>query len=255
LVGLDGAAQQPPRADDVLLADILGERARAHARRQRRAARHRQTAGGVVDVALRGKGMRVEQGELRTPQPIVDGAAVQRCRVSLDARLERLNHTDRVENRQTNVRLRQIGDAVEAVGRLLRVVVLDDALFGLADRVLDLRQIAVEKVHLARRGGNPRAAVDPRTPLIEIRHSRRLDGHGLGNAGNVVDTKRRRGIVVDAQIDVRIGARRATRIRPTQHNSRHTGRRRQRIDEVEHDAPLVSRQCFRQRHRQSPAPA
>ena len=38
LVGLDGAAQQPPRPDDVLLADVLVQRARAHARGQRRVA-------------------------------------------------------------------------------------------------------------------------------------------------------------------------------------------------------------------------
>ena len=35
LVGLDGAAQEPARADDVLLADELVQRARPHARRQR----------------------------------------------------------------------------------------------------------------------------------------------------------------------------------------------------------------------------
>ena len=36
MVGLDGAAQQPARPDDMLLADELVQRARAHPRRQRR---------------------------------------------------------------------------------------------------------------------------------------------------------------------------------------------------------------------------
>ncbi len=36
MVGLNGAAQQATRADDVLLANVLVKRARAHARGQRR---------------------------------------------------------------------------------------------------------------------------------------------------------------------------------------------------------------------------
>ncbi|MEI2776444.1 MAG: hypothetical protein V9G19_10830 [Tetrasphaera sp.] len=50
LVGLDGAAQQPPRADDVLLADVLGQSARAHACSQRRILLHPFSVGLVEEV-------------------------------------------------------------------------------------------------------------------------------------------------------------------------------------------------------------
>ena len=50
LVGLDGAAQEPPGPDDVLLADELVEGARAHARGQRRLALDQFLAAGVKQV-------------------------------------------------------------------------------------------------------------------------------------------------------------------------------------------------------------
>ena len=52
LVRLDGPAQQAARADDVLLADELVQRARPHPRRQRRLLLGQFLAPGVKEILL-----------------------------------------------------------------------------------------------------------------------------------------------------------------------------------------------------------
>ncbi len=56
LVGLDGAAQQPARADDVLLADELVQGARAHARGEGRLLLGQFLAAGIEEIGIGGFG-------------------------------------------------------------------------------------------------------------------------------------------------------------------------------------------------------
>ena len=67
------------------------------------------------------------------------------------------------------MRLSQVYHAVKPIGRLLVVIVVDNAPLGFCDCPLDLIQAAVKKIDLALLGVDPGTSVDPGSPFIEAR--------------------------------------------------------------------------------------
>jgi len=106
--------------------------------------------------------------------------------------------------RDADLRFGQVDDAEESVRRLLVVVVTRDAILRLGDRPLDVFNVAIDEIHLAVRGVDPRAAVDPRAPLIETSDRHLVTrGGGLGDASDVCDVKGMVFMVVQAKVHIR----------------------------------------------------
>ena len=118
------------------------------------------------------------------------------------------------------------------MGRLLRIVVVGDALLRLIHRALDVVEVAIEKIDFAVGGVNPRAAVDPCAPFVELSNGRRsLHRNSIGNPPDDGKVKGLRFPVVEANIQIGSCMLGAAGIGATQHNGRHARYSPQVVDQ------------------------
>jgi hypothetical protein len=127
-------------------------------------------------------------------------------RVDADGFLELAKNSGGIMKGTTIVNLREIDVVVESVGVAEIVVAADHASGAVINYFGDSLKIAIEPVDLEPVNPQPRATVNPRSPLPEIGHL----GRGalrLKIAGEPSEKFHRgglRGPVVDSQIEVRI---------------------------------------------------
>ena len=105
--------------------------------------------------------------------------------------------------RNTDLRFGQVHDAVEAKCGLLAIIVADDARLCLVDRLLHLVDVAVKKIHLARRRLDPGAAIYPGAPSVVTRNGGRLNGHTFGHLPYGPDAERVFRPIIQANVHVR----------------------------------------------------
>ncbi len=172
-----------------------------------------ETPGEDVDFSMRGGLGGIVKCESGTPEKVLDNGLPQMGGVVGNLCLEALDHVLRVVEGTADRGFCTVHEAMKAIGGLLPIVGANVACIAVVDGAGDEVDVSIEKIDTLTPYCEPCAAIDPGPPPSQIRHSGLLSIVDVsGNGTNMANVQRLVFVVVEANVDIRVGSRRATRV-------------------------------------------
>lgn len=125
----------------------------------------------------------------------------------------------------------QVDDAGKTKGWLLQVIVIVDSALRLIDGFDDLIQAAIKQVYFAGRSLYPRASINPRAPVVEAGDDWLGRSNRPGRAAQLIDRKRVGSMIVQPDIDIRIGSSGTSGMGAPDYYRRNTGNLSNMVEE------------------------